>query len=69
MKGVRGETEWQAAEGAACGGGQGEVGGLMQVPNSTSAQGVFMSHLSYSSPPLHGGCCGMRQIHLPQLQR
>lgn len=27
MKGVRGETEWQAAEGAACGGGQGGAWG------------------------------------------
>lgn len=68
MKGVRGETEWQAAEGGSVWGRTRGEGGLMQVPNSTSAQGVFMSHLSYSSPPLHGGCCGMRQIHLPQLQ-
>lgn len=44
LKGVREETEWQAAEGAACGGGR---GGAMQVPNSTSAQGVICSiHLS-----------------------
>ncbi|KAI4822388.1 hypothetical protein KUCAC02_007939 [Chaenocephalus aceratus] len=44
-------TEWQAAERAACGGGR---GGLMQVPNSTSALGVYSPSISLFSTSARG---------------